>query len=222
MAQDCIITEEDCGTDRGINVRASSTPASHRAARERVLGRTAVEDIVDPLDGKVVIVKGQLIERRVELIDKAGIEEVRIRSVLTCEHQERRLRRIYGRDLARGTKVNIGEAVGVIAAQSIGEPGTQLTMRTFHIGGAAQRGASSRSSKRATTARCGSNRNIVKNSRRLGRDGPQHGAGAWSTRRTELATHRVPLRRATAGSTRGRRSSAARASPSGIPTPCRS
>jgi DNA-directed RNA polymerase subunit beta' len=109
---------------------------------ERVLGRTALDDIIDPLTGEVISKAGDLIDEvKVELIDKAGIEELRIRSVLTCDTKIGVCGKCYGRDLARGTPVNIGEAVGVIAAQSIGEPGTQLTMRTFHIGGAAQRGA---------------------------------------------------------------------------------
>jgi DNA-directed RNA polymerase subunit beta' len=105
----------------------------------RVLGRTAAEDIVDPADNKVVLIEeGELIEERhSELLDKAQVQEVRIRSVLTCDTVTGVCGKCYGRDLARGTPVNIGEAVGVIAAQSIGEPGTQLTMRTFHIGGAA-------------------------------------------------------------------------------------
>ncbi len=109
---------------------------------ERVLGRVALDDVVDPLNGTVLCKAGELIDEvGVELIEKAGIEEMRIRSVLTCDTKTGVCGKCYGRDLARGTKVNIGEAVGVIAAQSIGEPGTQLTMRTFHIGGAAQRGA---------------------------------------------------------------------------------
>ncbi len=139
VAQDSIITIEDCGTDRGINVQAvvdSGNVIVTLAAR--VLGRTAAEDIVDPTTNKVIIANGELIEEKhSEAIDKALIQEIRIRSVLTCETEPGVCGKCYGRDLARGTPVNIGEAVGVIAAQSIGEPGTQLTMRTFHIGGAA-------------------------------------------------------------------------------------
>src|SRR5262249_25243818 len=109
---------------------------------ERVLGRTALDDIIDPVVGTLICKAGELIDEvKVEQIEKAGIEEMRIRSVLTCDTKIGVCGKCYGRDLARGTPVNIGEAVGVIAAQSIGEPGTQLTMRTFHIGGAAQRGA---------------------------------------------------------------------------------
>ena len=106
---------------------------------DRVLGRTAAEDIVNPETDEVIIKNGDLIEEHhSELINQAELQEVRIRSVLTCETTTGVCAKCYGRDLARGTPVNIGEAVGVIAAQSIGEPGTQLTMRTFHIGGAAQ------------------------------------------------------------------------------------
>jgi DNA-directed RNA polymerase subunit beta' len=140
VAQDCIITEVDCGTDRGLNVQAvvdAGTVIVPLSAR--VLGRTAAEDVVDPVSKDVIVATGDLIEEaHVEAIEKAQIQEVRIRSVLTCDTETSVCAKCYGRDLARGTLVNIGEAVGVIAAQSIGEPGTQLTMRTFHIGGVAQ------------------------------------------------------------------------------------
>jgi len=140
VAQDSIIIEEDCGTEGGIKVQAVVDAGQVIVSlAARVLGRTAAEDIVDPTDHNKVIVKdGELIEERhAEMIDKAEVQEVRIRSVLTCETITGVCGKCYGRDLARGTPVNIGEAVGVIAAQSIGEPGTQLTMRTFHIGGTA-------------------------------------------------------------------------------------
>jgi DNA-directed RNA polymerase subunit beta' len=140
VAQDCIITEVDCGTDRGLNVQAvvDAGTVIVRLA-DRVLGRTAAEDVVDPVTKSVIIATGDLIEEsHVEAIEKAQIQEVRIRSVLTCDTETSVCAKCYGRDLARGTIVNMGEAVGVIAAQSIGEPGTQLTMRTFHIGGVAQ------------------------------------------------------------------------------------
>jgi DNA-directed RNA polymerase subunit beta' len=140
VAQDCIITEVDCGTDRGLNVQAvvdAGTVIVPLSAR--VLGRTAAEDVIDPVSKEVIVATGDLIEEsHVERIEKAQIQEVRIRSVLTCDTETSVCAKCYGRDLARGTLVNIGEAVGVIAAQSIGEPGTQLTMRTFHIGGVAQ------------------------------------------------------------------------------------
>ena len=140
VAQDAIIVEEDCGTKRGLTVKAvidGGEVVSNLG--ERVLGRTALVDIVD-IAGKVLVPANQIIvEPDVELIEKAGIDSIAIRSVLTCENKSGAVcAKCYGRDLARGTPVNIGEAVGVIAAQSIGEPGTQLTMRTFHIGGAAQ------------------------------------------------------------------------------------
>jgi DNA-directed RNA polymerase subunit beta' len=143
VAQDSIITEEDCGTDGGIKVQAV-VDAGHVVVPlgARVLGRTAAEDVIEPgtkgKNANVLIAMGELIEERhSEAIEKAEVQEVRIRSVLTCETITGVCGKCYGRDLARGTPVNIGEAVGVIAAQSIGEPGTQLTMRTFHIGGTA-------------------------------------------------------------------------------------
>lgn len=140
VAQDCIITLEDCGTEAGIKVRAIVDAGTVVASLgSRVLGRTTAEEVRDPVSHEVIIPKDTLLEERhVETITQAGVQEVRIRSVLTCESVNGVCGRCYGRDLARGTPVNMGEAVGVIAAQSIGEPGTQLTMRTFHIGGAAQ------------------------------------------------------------------------------------
>ena len=140
VAQDSIITTEDCKTKAGIKARAIIDAGTVVASLGgRILGRTAAEDIKDAVSGAVIVKRGTLIEEpQVELINKAGVQEVRIRSVLTCETTNGVCGKCYGRDLARGTPVNMGEAVGVIAAQSIGEPGTQLTMRTFHIGGAAQ------------------------------------------------------------------------------------
>ena len=140
VAQDCIVTEVDCGTDAGLKMQAIIDSGQVVATLgHRVLGRTAAEDVIAPATGKVVIPAGTLIEERdVEAIEKANVQTIRIRSVLTCETKNGVCGKCYGRDLARGTPVNMGEAVGVIAAQSIGEPGTQLTMRTFHIGGTAQ------------------------------------------------------------------------------------
>jgi DNA-directed RNA polymerase subunit beta' len=140
VAQDCIINEQDCGTDGGINVQAVVDAGQIIVSlAQRILGRTAAEDVKDPATKKIILKSGRFIEEKeVEAIEKAQIQEVRIRSVLTCETTNGVCAMCYGRDLARGTPVNIGEAVGVIAAQSIGEPGTQLTMRTFHIGGVAQ------------------------------------------------------------------------------------
>src|SRR6188508_2397483 len=140
VAQDCIITTEDCGTSAGIKVRAIIDAGTVVASlASRILGRTTAEDVRDPSSHKVLVKNGTLLEEpQVEILVNAGVQELRIRSVLTCETTSGVCGKCYGRDLARGTPVNMGEAVGVIAAQSIGEPGTQLTMRTFHIGGAAQ------------------------------------------------------------------------------------
>ena len=143
VGQDVVITETDCGTERGIIVRPVVDGGNVIASiGERILGRTAQEDILHPETGEVLVKKGKLIdEADVEVVEKAGVEQVKIRSVLTCECENGVCAACYGRDLARGNPVNIGEAVGVIAAQSIGEPGTQLTLRTFHIGGAASKSA---------------------------------------------------------------------------------
>ncbi len=140
VAQDCIITDYDCGTTRGIKVRAIIDAGTVVASlASRILGRTTAEDVRDPLGTQVLVPNATLLEEQhVEKLVNAGVQELKIRSVLTCETVTGVCGACYGRDLARGTPVNMGEAVGVIAAQSIGEPGTQLTMRTFHIGGAAQ------------------------------------------------------------------------------------
>ncbi len=140
VSQDCTIVEEDCKTDRALEMKAIVQGGSTIASLgERILGRTLAEDIVDPKSEKVALKEGALLEESdIRLIEEIGIQGVRIRSPLVCESKVGVCAACYGRDLARGTPVNIGEAVGVIAAQSIGEPGTQLTMRTFHIGGAAQ------------------------------------------------------------------------------------
>src|SRR5471032_3255206 len=136
VAQDCIITQDDCGTKLGIKMRAIIDAGTVVASlASRILGRTAGEDMRDPATNKIVLKRGTLMEEiHVDAIQQAGIQEVKIRSALTCELVNGICGKCYGRDLARGTPVNHGEAVGVIAAQSIGEPGTQLTMRTFHIG----------------------------------------------------------------------------------------
>ncbi len=143
VAQDCIITEDDCGTQHGLDIRAVMEGSEVIASlSERVLGRIVFDDLYDPITGELIVGAGKMIdEEGVTKIDNTSISEIKIRSVLTCESKIGICVKCYGRDLSRGTLVNIGEAVGVIAAQSIGEPGTQLTMRTFHIGGAAQRGA---------------------------------------------------------------------------------
>ena len=167
VAQDAIIVEDDCGTEDSL----TATPVVDGgevvvSLADRILGRTAAEDVYDPNTDTTIVAKGDLIEERhLEMIEEAGIESIRIRSVLTCKTQSGICSKCYGRDLARGTKANIGEAVGVIAAQSIGEPGTQLTMRTFHIGGAAQRGAEQSSIEAAFDSKVKVlNRNVVANS----------------------------------------------------------
>ncbi len=145
VAQDCIVREQDCGTDKSITAKAAVNDGEVVASlSERILGRVAAEDVVDPGTGEILAAAGELVdERMADAIEAAGIASMRIRSPLTCESEEGVCAMCYGRDLARGTMVNVGEAVGIIAAQSIGEPGTQLTMRTFHIGGIAQGGQQS-------------------------------------------------------------------------------
>src|SRR3712207_5649424 len=140
VSQDCAIAEEDCGTENALEMRATVQGGAVIASLgDRILGRTPAEDIVDDKTGDVLTKEGALIEEcQAVRIDEMGVQSVRTRSPLVCESEHGVGGECYGRDLARGTPVNIGEAVGVIAAQSIGEPGTQLTMRTFHIGGAAQ------------------------------------------------------------------------------------
>ena len=145
VAQDCIIREEDCGTENFIQVSAVINDGEVVASlSERILGRVSADDIISPTDQSVIVKKGVIIdERMADFIDNLSIQSVKIRSALTCEAEDGICAQCYGRDLARGTRVNPGEAVGIIAAQSIGEPGTQLTMRTFHIGGIAQGGSQS-------------------------------------------------------------------------------
>ena len=151
VAQDAVISEFDCGTLDGIRVtKLEDAGEVIQPLGDRILGRVTLEDVVDPLTGEVLVVHNtELDEALVTKIEDAGIEEVVIRSVLTCQVKRGICAKCYGRDLARGYKVNIGEAVGIIASQSIGEPGTQLTMRTFHIGGAAARGKIEQSSLEA-------------------------------------------------------------------------
>ena len=143
VAQDCIISEHDCGTIDGIEMGPLVEGGEIiEGLGERVLGRVALDDIRDPFSSEILVPANEEIdEERVKLIEEAGIEKLWIRSALTCQSRRGVCIKCYGRDLARGRMVNIGEAVGIIAAQSIGEPGTQLTMRTFHIGGTASRRA---------------------------------------------------------------------------------
>ncbi len=140
VSQDCVIVVENCGTENALDMRAIIQGGSVIASLgERILGRTVAEDILNAATGEVIVKKGTLVdEPMVKAIEEAEVQVAKIRSPLVCEAEMGVCGTCYGRDLARGTPVNIGEAVGVIAAQSIGEPGTQLTMRTFHIGGAAQ------------------------------------------------------------------------------------
>ena len=143
VTQDLVVTEEDCGTGNGVVMKALVEGGEIiEALRERILGRVVAIDVVNPENQEVVFAAGELLdEDAVDLIESLGIDEVKVRTPLTCETRYGLCAKCYGRDLGRGTPVNVGEAVGVIAAQSIGEPGTQLTMRTFHIGGAASRTA---------------------------------------------------------------------------------
>ncbi len=138
VAQDAVIREDDCKTKNGVIVEEIVESGNITSAlSERILGRTPVDNILDQND-EIIVNSGEIIsEQHLENISNTGIRSLKIRSVLTCETEDGICAKCYGRDLARGTSVNIGEAVGIIAAQSIGEPGTQLTMRTFHIGGAA-------------------------------------------------------------------------------------
>jgi DNA-directed RNA polymerase subunit beta' len=145
VAQDCIVRTQDCGTERSITAEAAVNDGEVVATlSERILGRFAAEDVIRPGTDEVLVARNELIdERKADIIEEAGIASMQIRSPLTCETEDGVCATCYGRDLARGTPVNVGEAVGIIAAQSIGEPGTQLTMRTFHIGGVAQGGQQS-------------------------------------------------------------------------------
>ena len=148
VAQDLVVTEQDCGTANGLTM----TPIVEggdvvEGLGERVLGRVVAEDVVKPADNSVVLIEaGTLIdEKLVRQLEQEGVDQVKVRSPITCQTRYGVCAQCYGRDLARGHRINMGEAVGVIAAQSIGEPGTQLTMRTFHIGGAASRAAAANS-----------------------------------------------------------------------------
>ena len=143
VTQDLVITEDDCGTRNGFEVKALVEGGEViEPLRERILGRVTVADLVDPETQETVIFSGTMLdEDLVDLVDKLGIDEVKVRTPLSCDTRYGLCAKCYGRDLGRGSLVNVGEAVGVIAAQSIGEPGTQLTMRTFHVGGAASRAA---------------------------------------------------------------------------------
>ncbi|MEZ5907800.1 MAG: DNA-directed RNA polymerase subunit beta' [Hyphomicrobiaceae bacterium] len=194
VAQDCIINENDCGTDAGISVQAVVDAGEVIVSLpNRVLGRTAAEDICNPSTGAVLVAAGEMIEEKhVDPLEQGQVQEVRIRSVLTCESKVGVCAKCYGRDLARGTPVNIGEAVGVIAAQSIGEPGTQLTMRTFHIGGAAQVADQSFIESNFNGVVKIKNRNVVRDSQgRLVAMGRTVAIAIVDASGKELATHKI-------------------------------
>jgi len=143
VTQDLVVTEEDCGTHNGTLMRAVVEGGEViESLRDRILGRVAAEDVLHPETRAVLATAGTLLsEDVIDGFETAGVDEVKVRTALTCDTRYGLCAKCYGRDLGRGGLINLGEAVGVIAAQSIGEPGTQLTMRTFHIGGAASRAA---------------------------------------------------------------------------------
>ena len=143
VTQDLVVTEVDCGTTNGVAMKALVEGGEVvEALRERILGRVAANDVINPETGETLVPAGEILdEDAVDAVERLGIDEVKARTPLTCDTRYGLCAKCYGRDLGRGSLVNVGEAVGVIAAQSIGEPGTQLTMRTFHIGGAASRTA---------------------------------------------------------------------------------
>ena len=167
VAQDCIIIEEDCGTEDGLIARSIIDGGEITVPLyEQILGRTASIDTFHPLTNHLIVKGGEIItEGILEVIETAGIDSIKVRSVLKCHTENGICAKCYGRDLATGNPVAVGEAIGVIAAQSIGEPGTQLTMRTFHIGGAATKGAEVSSAESASDSNIKIlNRNLVSDS----------------------------------------------------------
>ncbi len=167
VAQDVIISEPDCGTLKGISSTAIIEGGEEiESLRDRIVGRTALDDVIDPVEGRAIVESNQEINEDLAAeIQRSGVQRVRIRSVLTCESRRGVCIKCYGRNLATGRPVDIGEAVGVIAAQSIGEPGTQLTMRTFHIGGTARLEESSKHEARMDGTIKYVELNVVKNRR---------------------------------------------------------
>ncbi|WP_225747995.1 DNA-directed RNA polymerase subunit beta' [Eikenella sp. Marseille-P7795] len=169
VTQDLVVVEDDCGTSDGFVMKAVVQGGDViEALRDRILGRVTAQDVVDPSSGATLVEAGTLLnEQLVDLIDRSGVDEVKVRTPITCKTRYGLCAKCYGRDLARGKLVNTGEAVGVIAAQSIGEPGTQLTMRTFHIGGAASRAAAASQveAKSNGTARFSSQMRYVANNK---------------------------------------------------------
>ncbi|MCH1615775.1 MAG: hypothetical protein L7S47_08680 [Acidimicrobiales bacterium] len=167
MAQDCIVRSHDCGTERSITARAAVNDGEVISSlAERILGRVSAEEVIKPGTDEVLCKKGEMIdELKADRIEDAGVVSMLIRSPLTCEIEDGICAACYGRDLSRGTQVNQGEAVGIIAAQSIGEPGTQLTMRTFHIGGVAQGGGQQSSQESSQPGKVSlENASLLKNS----------------------------------------------------------
>lgn len=169
VTQDLVVVEDDCGTSDGFVMKAVVQGGDViEPLRDRILGRVTAADVVDPSGGETLVEAGTLLnEQLVDLIDQSGVDEVKVRTPITCKTRYGLCAHCYGRDLARGKLVNTGEAVGVIAAQSIGEPGTQLTMRTFHIGGAASRAAAASQveAKSNGTARFSSQMRYVANNK---------------------------------------------------------
>ena len=167
VSQDLVVVEDDCGTNSGILMKPLIEGGDIvEPLRERVLGRTLLKDLNKPGSDELILEAGTLLdEKNVALLEKNAIDEVWVRSAITCETRYGICAKCYGRDLAKGRLVSTGESVGVVAAQSIGEPGTQLTMRTFHIGGAASRSVAANSIevKTSGTAKY-HNLNVVKNS----------------------------------------------------------
>jgi DNA-directed RNA polymerase subunit beta' len=173
VTQDLVVTELDCGTSNGQLMRAIVEGGEViESLRDRILGRTAAEDVVHPETRAVLAKAGEMLdEDMIDVFEAEGVDEVKVRTALNCETRFGLCAKCYGRDLGRGGLVNNGEAVGVIAAQSIGEPGTQLTMRTFHIGGAASRAAIASSVEAKSNGVIGFNATLCdQQQRRVGRD----------------------------------------------------
>jgi DNA-directed RNA polymerase subunit beta' len=171
VAQDLVVTEDDCGTENGILMKPLIEGGDIvEPLNERVLGRTLLNELVNPKTNETLLPKGTLLdENNVVLLEQNAIDEVWVRSAITCDIRHGVCAKCYGRDLAKGRKVSKGEAVGVVAAQSIGEPGTQLTMRTFHIGGAASRAVAANSIevKNSGTVRYHNLKTVINTKKRL-------------------------------------------------------
>ncbi len=199
VTQDLVVIEDDCGTQQGMAMKALVEGGEVvEALRERILGRVTATDVYNTENQEVLVAAGSLLdEDAVERIESAGVDEVKVRTPLTCDTRYGLCAKCYGRDLGRGMLVNVGEAVGVIAAQSIGEPGTQLTMRTFHIGGAASRTAvaSSVEAKSNGVAHFANTMRVLTNARRRDR-------GDLAQRRDRHLRRQRPRARASQGAVR--------------------